>query len=120
MAIATPAAKFVRPFASKAAQFERRNICVLPKTQCDLMIQRDTVMRCGGGNHVHYTRSRVAGLIASGEMRWVDRHRNVATWVTGETWQKTRSGPVHTMQLISGLKGRAVPATQREAPLCIA
>lgn len=87
---------------------------MLPKSQCDLMDHRNVAMRCGGGNHVHYTRSRVQAMVDSGEMRWVDRHHNVATFVLAETWQKTRSGAVHTMQLITGLKGRRVPVGQRE------
>jgi hypothetical protein len=50
------------------------------------------------------------------------RATNLATYAEkacGE-WQKTRSGPVCTMQLKQGAKGRYVPATQREPELVLA
>lgn len=120
MAIANPAAKFnrqhthnqTRPLTRSA--FERRSVCVLPKSLCMMVDSRKTVLPCAGKKHKHFTRRAVEGQIASGEMRWVDRHHNVATYVTSETWQKTPSGGVHTMQLVEGLKGRHIPATQRE------
>jgi hypothetical protein len=69
-------------------------------------------------------------------MTWIDpfnglptkRATNLATYVadteksrgSAGTWQKTQSGPVCTMQLKQGFKGRHIPAGQREPELVLA
>jgi hypothetical protein len=69
-----------------------------------------------------FTRAKVTDAVVRGEMRWVDRFHNAATYTetASGTWQKTRSGPVCTMQLKVGFKGRHVPAGQREPELVLA
>lgn len=98
-----------------AKPYERRNVCVLPSSsQTDH--RANVVSRCTGGNHTHFTRAKVVDAVSRGEMRWLDRHHNTAAFTeqsAGE-WQKTRSGPVATMQLKRGAKGRHIPAAQRE------
>ncbi len=95
--------------------YGRRNVCVLPKGLADLMDQRGVMTKCSAGKHRHYTRSVVTAAVGRGEMRWVDRHHNVATYTSeaAGTWQKARSGHVSAMQLRSGAPGRYVPASQR-------
>jgi hypothetical protein len=70
----------------------------------------------------YYTRGKVVDAVSRGEMRWVDRFHNAATFTetASGTWQKTQSGPVCTMQLRVGFKGRHVPAGQREPELVLA
>jgi hypothetical protein len=76
----------------------------------------------GSDGVTFYTRGKVVDAVARGEMRWVDRFHNAATYTENAsgTWQKTQSGPVHTMQLKVGFKGRHVPAGQREPELVLA
>jgi len=114
--IANPAARFY-PKDRGPKPYERRNVCVLPRSQADLVDHRAVMTKCSGGRHTHQTRTVIAALVKAGEMRWVDRHHNVATYATVGTWQKTRSGAVHTMQLIQGQRGRHMPAGQRSSSL---
>lgn len=122
--IARPSAKFARPrvhVSLIARPYERRNVCVLPSSQAQ-HDHRSVVSSCSGGNHTHFTRAKVVDAVGRGEMRWCDKFHNAATYTeaaSGE-WQKTRSGPVCTMQLKVGAKGRYVPATQREPELVLA
>lgn len=120
--IANRSAMFTRPqkhVSLQARPYEQRNVCVLPQSQDQ--DHRNVVARCNGGGHTHFTRARVVAAVASGEMRWLDRHHNTATFtlVASGTWQKTQSGPVHTMQMRTGLKGRYVPVAQREPELVL-
>ena len=115
--IAKPSAMFTRPqvhVSLTAKPYERRNVCVLPASHGQ--DHWAVVTRCTGGLHTHFTRAKVVAAVASGEMRWLDRFHNSATFtvVAAGTWQKTPSGPVHTMQMKVGMKGRHVPSTQRE------
>lgn len=130
--IARPSAKFARPrvhISLIARPYERRSVCVLPASQAR-NDHRTFVGKCDGGNHTHFTRDRVIELVARWEMTFLDprtgtptaRHTNLATYTdkAAGTWQKTRSGPVHAMQLKVGLKGRHVPAGQREPEMVMA
>lgn len=117
--LANPSAKFKRPCVHvtlAAKPYERRSICILPARQADGVIHSGMSARCSGGGHAHYTRSRVVEAVERGEMRWLDRFHNVATFTMAAagTWQKQRSGPVATMQLVVGAKGRYVPVIQRD------
>lgn len=121
--IANPSAKFTRPqthVSLIAKPYERRSVCVLPSSE--QRDHRNVVMRCSGGNHTHNTRSKVVEAVERGEMCWLDRHHNTATYTSlaAGTWQKQHSGPVATMQLIVGAKGRYVPVMQREPELVLA
>jgi hypothetical protein len=86
------------------------------------MDHRNVVTKCQGGAHTHFTRAKVVDAVARGEMRWMDKHHNTATYtvVAAGTWQKTQSGPVATMQLKVGNRGRYVPVTQREPQMELA
>ena len=114
--LANPAARFTHPRAQVliARPYERRSVCVLPQQAAQLMEQRGVIMRCQGGTHTHFTREKVLDAVSRGEMRFIDRHHNTACYTkeAAGTWQKTRSGPVCTMQMIVGEKGRHVPANQ--------
>lgn len=126
--IANRSAMFSRPQKHVSLQsrpYKRRNVCVLPQSQDQ--DHRSVVTRCNGGAHTHYTREKVVAAVLSGEMRWLDRFHNTATFtlVASGTWQKTQSGlpetgPVATMQMRVGLKGRYVPVSQREPDLVLA
>jgi hypothetical protein len=80
--------------------------------------------------HTHYAQHTVAEKKATGEMAFLDpetgeqtkRFTTLATFTeqAAGTWQKTQSGPVCTMQLRVGFKGRHVPAGQREPELVLA
>jgi hypothetical protein len=119
--LANPAKKFHRPIqmsptdALAAKPHERRSICVLPKGIADQLERRGVSTKCSSGRHTHMTRSKVTAQVASGEMHWIDLHHNTATYTVkaGATWQNTCSGTVHTMQPVSGRKGRYVPLTQQ-------
>lgn len=120
MTIANPAGKFNLAkkgntlFAKPA--FERRNVCVLSTAEANMIDPRASRTKCTSRCHTHVSRSTVVNAVERGEMRWVDRHRNAAapTDQSVATWQNTRSGPVHTMQMVAGLKGRPVPCYQLE------
>jgi hypothetical protein len=75
----------------------------------------------GNCGHTKLTRSKVVEAFSRGEMEWADRFHNKAVFTSNaaRTWQKTQSGPVHAMQLKVGLKGRHVPAGQREPELVL-
>jgi hypothetical protein len=117
--IASPSAKFSSPrvhVSLRAKPYERRSVCVLAMSQAKRLNPKDTVVRCCGGTHTHFTRAKVVEAVAREEMMWLDRFHNTAcfTPLSTGTWQKTRSGPVCTMQLVEGARGRYVPARQRK------
>lgn len=110
-----------------ARPYDARNICVLSAAH-SAHASRLTGSRCTGNTHTHFTRAKVAELVARGEMRWLDyagntslRQTNTAAYteVAASTWQKTPSGPVATMQMKVGEKGRYVPVRQREEALVL-
>lgn len=96
--------------------YERKQVGILSSQAAASYSPGANVSPEACGCRTYFTRSRVVEAVSLGEMRWVDRYHNVATYteVAAATWQKTKSGTVHTMQMVVGLKGRNVPATQRE------
>lgn len=130
--LANPSAKFARPrvhVSLVARPYERRSVCVMTRTQVNRRTDIEETRNCCGGNHTHFTRDRVIELVGRQEMVFLDRngnptarHTNLATYTekSAGTWQKTQSGPVCTMQLKVGFKGRHVPAGQREPELVLA
>lgn len=127
MPLANPARQFAN-VRFNTRPYERRSVCVMPaSTQQDHRNDPRNwvpgqVSACSGGNHTHFSRSRVVELVERGEMRWLDKFHNQATYtaLAGGTWQKTASGGVHTMQLVQGMRGRHVPFAQREPELEVA
>ena len=112
--LANPARVFNRPKPLIAKPYERRTVCVLPAHQYG-------VMRCS--THTHFSRTKVQDAIERGDMVYLDaagrptgRKTNTAGFTdkAAGSWQKTQSGPVCTMQMIVGEKGRHVPAQQRD------
>lgn len=125
--LAKPSAKFTRPCVHVATlarkSYEHRSVAIVPMAEAAALKQSDALrLRNEGRGYSYWTRSRVVALVERGEMRWVDRHRNGATFtgLAAGTWQKTQSGPVATMQLVVGAKGRYVPVMQREPELVLA
>lgn len=121
--IANRSAMFTRPqqhISLQSRPYERRCVLVMPATEAEKYGAGAVVPTTEGGKY--YTRARVVAAVALGEMRWVDKFHNAATFtvVAAGTWQKTRSGPVATMQMCVGLKGRYVPVSQREPELVLA
>jgi hypothetical protein len=122
--LANPSAKFARPrvhVSLTAKPYERRSVCVLPASQG--ISGRIGHTQCMGNcGHTKLTRSKVVDAVSRFEMQWADRFHNKAVYTpaSASTWQKTQSGPVHTMQLKVGFKGRHVPAGQREPELVLA
>jgi hypothetical protein len=128
--IARPSAKFARPrvhVSLISRPYEGRNVCVISERQVRDHRGLNSGRDCK--NHTHYTVAKVKEDVAQGEMTFLDRNGNptpaqtrVATFTSNaaRTWQKTQSGPVHAMQLKVGLKGRHVPAGQREPELVLA
>jgi hypothetical protein len=120
--LANPSAKFTRPRVHsstlahlKQKSYENRAVAIVSASEaCGMRTSDALQLRNGGKGYTFWTRSRVVDLVARGEMRWIDRHHNGATFTAegAVTWQKTRSGTVHTMQMKSGLKGRHVPFGQ--------
>jgi hypothetical protein len=114
LSLANPARVFNRPKPLIAKPYERRTVCVLPAHQY-------SVMHCG--THTHFSRTKVQDAIDRGEMVYLDpagkptgRRTNTAGFTdkAAGSWQKTQSGPVCTMQMIVGEKGRHIPAQQRD------
>jgi hypothetical protein len=119
--IARPAAKFARPrvhVSLTAKPYERRSVCVLPASH-GISGRVSDVPCMGNCGHTKLTRSKVVDAVQRGEMQWADRFHNKAAYTPAAagTWQKTRSGPVCTMQLKVGAKSRYVTATQRAPEL---
>lgn len=118
--LANPLAKFARPRVRVTtlvrSAYERRVVCVVSADVAAHVRECGGNYRCNGSGHTHFTRSRITPLVFAGEMEYVDKHTNVAVYTpqAAGTWQKQRSGPVATMQLRVGRKGRYVPATQME------
>lgn len=119
MPLANPARQFAN-VRFNTRPYERRSVCVMPASASN--DHRNVAQACSGGNHTHFSRSRVVELVERGEMRWLDKFHNQATYtaLAGGTWQKTASGGVHTMQMVQGMKGRHVPFAQREPELEVA
>lgn len=122
--LANPAAKFARHRVHVSLivkPYERRSVCVLPSSQ-GVSGRISTAPCMGNCGHTKLTRSKVVDAFERGEMEWADRFHNKAVYTSNaaRTWQKTKSGPVHAMQLKVGLKGRHLPAGQREPELVLA
>jgi hypothetical protein len=118
--LANPSAKFARPRVhvsqrERVRPYEKRCVLVIPSSDAASFDPKLPVE----GNF--FTRGKVVDAVVRGEMRWIDRFHNAATYTetASGTWQKTRSGPVCTMQLKVGFKGRHVPAGQREPELVL-
>lgn len=119
--LANPSAKFERPRVHASIltrkAYEHRSVAIIYADEAATMCASDVLrLQNEGRGYTYWTRSRVTALVDRGEMRWVDRHRNGATYTdkAAGQWQKTRSGPVCTMQLVIGAKGRHIPAGQRD------
>jgi hypothetical protein len=117
--LANPSAKFARPrvhVSLIARPYEKRCVLVIASSDAATF---DPQQANDGSYH---TRAKVTDAVVRGEMRWCDKFHNTATYTetAAGTWQKTQSGPVHTMQLKIGFKGRHVPAGQREPELVLA
>lgn len=121
--IANRSAMFTRPQVHVSLQQPKRY-----QARCVMILSASEAEKYGPGSMVpesesgtYYTRARVEAAVLNGEMRWVDRFHNAAAFTEAAcgTWQKTQSGPVHTMQMRTGLKGRYVPVAQREPELVL-
>lgn len=124
--LANPARIFARPrvpvTALTARPYESRNVGILPVSMALRLSERTMLTAAQCGCKTYFTRAKVIAAVERGEMRWVDRYHNVATYTEPAcgTWQKTRSGEVCTMQLKNGQKGRYVPLDQREPEMAAA
>lgn len=118
--LAKPSAKFKRPCVHvtlAAKPYEHRSVAIVPMSEAASFHPREEPrLRNEGRGYSYWTRSRVVEAVRTGEMRWLDRFHNMATFTTAAagTWQKTQSGPVATMQMRVGAKGRYIPVAQRE------
>jgi hypothetical protein len=98
------------------AAHERRRVLVIPASEAGNADLRHGIPERIREDIVYRARATVVEAVSRGEMRWLDDSHDTATLAqeAPRTWQRARSGPVATMQLRQGAKGRYVPTSQRE------
>ena len=83
-------------------------VCVLNEEEARLLTAGGIAYKCRTRRHRHAHRTIVDALVASGELVYVGKHKNLATFRDPRTWTKTylRNNygevVVCTMQLVRG------------------
>jgi hypothetical protein len=83
-------------------------ICIVDEAEARSLTHAGIGERCRSRRHHHFSRAMVDGLVKSGELIWVGKHKKVATFLNARSWIKTytrnRFGEVIScgMQLVRG------------------
>ena len=83
-------------------------ICVVNEEEARLLGGAGMNHKCNSRRHRHYSRVKGDGLVKSGELVGVGKHKKVATFLNARSWVKvyTRNGAeevvVCGMQLVRG------------------
>lgn len=77
-------------------------MCVLNATSAEQLESFGINQPCHGDgcNHAHHTRARIQALIKTGELRWIGKGENVATWKDARSWKGVKSMGYQVMQLV--------------------
>ena len=85
-----------------------KRICIVPEVEAAGWANIGIGYHCFSNRHTHYTSNRVKALIEQGQLKWVGKHKKVATWTAHWTWAKVytrnEAGEVFiaNMQLVKG------------------
>jgi hypothetical protein len=85
-------------------------VCIVSEKEHGRYLGVGLEHRCRSLRHMHYTASKVARLVKSGDMAWVGKHRRVAMYLHQLSWAKIYNrnvvGEVINcgMQLVRGLR----------------
>ena len=83
-------------------------VCILSENDARSLMYGGIAHKCSSRRHHHYSRSKVDGLVKSGELIWVGKHKRVATYLQARSWMKTYVRNQHGevsycgMQLVRG------------------
>ena len=83
-------------------------VCILNELDARSWTCGGIAHKCSSTRHHHYMKEKAAELVLSGELVWIGKHKNVATFRQARTWVKVytrnRYGEVIacTMQLVRG------------------
>jgi hypothetical protein len=83
-------------------------VCILHEDDARSLVCGGIAHKCSSRRHHHYTKSKVDALVKAGELVWLGKHKQVATFRNARSWIKTYTrnqyGEVITcgMQLVRG------------------
>lgn len=83
-------------------------VCVLNEEEARLLITGGIAYKCRSRRHQHAAKTIVDALVAAGELVYVGKHKNLATFRDARSWRKkylrNKRGEVVvcTMQLVRG------------------
>ena len=83
-------------------------VCILNEEDARAFTCGDIAHRCSSRRHHHFRRERVNGLVKSGDLVWIGKHKKAATYREPRAWVKVyirnRYGEVlwSGMQLVRG------------------
>jgi tRNA G37 N-methylase TrmD len=63
-------------------------VCVLNEEDARSFSSNSIAQKCSSRRHHHYTKGKVNTLIKTGELVWVGKHKNVATFRNARSWIK--------------------------------
>jgi hypothetical protein len=64
-------------------------ICILSEEALRTLIHSGIAHRCSSRRHQHFSRAAVDGLVKSGDLIWVGKHKKVAAYLNARSWIKT-------------------------------
>lgn len=82
---------------------KRRRVCIVSADQARILEHWGVDSECGAaGGHAHLSRTRAEMLQRDGALRFLGPSGNVATWAEARYLAVVPSGPVTTVQLVTG------------------
>jgi hypothetical protein len=63
-------------------------VCILSEADARLFTGADIAYRCSSRLHHHFKRREVVALVKAGELIWLGKHKNVATYRNARSWVK--------------------------------
>lgn len=66
-----------------------RLVCILNEEDARSLAGCGIAHKCSSRRHRHYSKKEAEALVKAGELRWVGKHKRVATFMNARTWVKT-------------------------------
>lgn len=83
-------------------------VCILNEDEARSLTFEGIAHKCRSRRHRHFDKSQAEALVKAGELKWLGKHKRLATFLSARSWEKTYQrneyGEVITcgMQLVPG------------------